>query len=173
MKTFPFATSGDPIRRHVSADWINTLNAILIPDDAPPPGDGSGGGASPRLALVRVDSNLSGGGLYRGKFSPIINRAASAAANTAAAVWMDTDNLADCVVVNWGDAGGSSHSLSAGQVMPAVKYGSVDVSGVLLPAYHVGGVGGSLPEAEYQFMVWQMVSDNQAGWDFVRAHPIL
>lgn len=30
-----------------------------------------------------------------------------------------------------------------------------------------------IPEGEYQFMVLQMVSDNQVGYDFVRAHPIV
>lgn len=30
-----------------------------------------------------------------------------------------------------------------------------------------------LPEGEHQYMVLQMVSDNQVGYDFVRAHPIV
>jgi hypothetical protein len=31
----------------------------------------------------------------------------------------------------------------------------------------------SLPTGEHQYMVYQMTSDNQAGFDFVRSHPIL
>jgi hypothetical protein len=30
--------------------------------------------------------------------------------------------------------------------------------------------GGSLPVGQYQYMVYQMVSDNQAGWEFIMAH---
>lgn len=36
-----------------------------------------------------------------------------------------------------------------------------------------GGGEADIPEGEYQYMVLQMTSDNQVGYDFVRAHPIV
>ena len=36
----------------------------------------------------------------------------------------------------------------------------------------VGGSGGSLPTGQYQYMVYQMTTQNGAGFDYMRAHPI-
>lgn len=36
-----------------------------------------------------------------------------------------------------------------------------------------GAGAGELPKGQYQYMVYQMVTTNESGWDFVRAHPIL
>lgn len=37
--------------------------------------------------------------------------------------------------------------------------------------FWVGGASGSLPTGQYQYMVYQMTSNNQAGFDYVRLHP--
>jgi hypothetical protein len=31
----------------------------------------------------------------------------------------------------------------------------------------------AIPKGQYQYMVYQMTAQNVAGWDFVRAHPML
>ena len=38
---------------------------------------------------------------------------------------------------------------------------------------YVWGAGATLPTGEYQYMSYQMVSQNAGGWDFARAHPVL
>jgi hypothetical protein len=35
------------------------------------------------------------------------------------------------------------------------------------------GASAGLPTGEFQYMVYQMVAQDQGGWDFVRAHPPL
>jgi hypothetical protein len=46
-------------------------------------------------------------------------------------------------------------------------------TGVKWAVVRIGAGGGALSEGQYQFMVYQMVAQNQAGWDFIRAHPLV
>lgn len=171
MKSFPPATRGDPIRRHLTSEWINTINAMMAPEEAPGPGSVNGGYPAPLFALVRVDSTLTGAEVYRGVFNPFRNRSVSGSAATHASNWFD-DHVGDCAIVNWG-GDGTGHDLAAGSVVPAIRFGCINIDGTrLLPAYHVGGVGGSESSGEYQGMIHKMVSDNQDGWDFFTAHPV-
>ncbi len=45
--------------------------------------------------------------------------------------------------------------------------------GVKWAVVRIGAGGGALSEGQYQFMAYQMVAQNQAGWDFIRAHPLV
>lgn len=58
-----------------------------------------------------------------------------------------------------------------GDTITLMEVRDFDSEGVPLTRYIP--IGGTLPKGQYQFMGYFMVSQNQAGWDFARAHGIL
>lgn len=159
--------------KKLSADWLNQVTQ-LVKGEAPTLGDVAQNLRYPNRALAQVDAALTGAGYYRATAWATADRAIdSPAVAVAGDDWNASEDGFDIILVNWSDAGGG-HSLGIDDyVAPAHQWGYVKDGDVWKPAYHIGGVGGSLPTGEHQYQVYQMVSDSQGGWDFVRSHPIL
>lgn len=75
-------------------------------------------------------------------------------------------------VWNLGEIAASSAGFSSGQyVLGILKGYNFNTS---RPIYHVGSAGGGgVGKGQYQSMVYQMVAQNSAGWDWVRAHGLI
>lgn len=73
-----------------------------------------------------------------------------------------------------GDAiGNEAPAVAAGTIVWAREFMVMDgTTPVLEMRFSPGGGGGALPTGEYDGMVYQMVSDSQSGWDFVRAGTV-
>lgn len=74
-------------------------------------------------------------------------------------------------VIMWftNDIGTGSHALPSDFHGVGVVVGVADLG---KPIIVFSGGGGALPKGQYQFMVYQNVSQNQVGFDWLRAHPM-
>ncbi len=136
-------STGDPLR--ISADWFNSVGELLR-RRVPTPGQPATTQTAPAFTLVRVDSDLTGGGYYLGKFTAQANAAVDTGSTLAESQWMTSAFLGDCVIVNWLEQGETTHLLTAtitgastNNVFPAMLCGYAKSGDTYLPAYHIVG----------------------------------
>lgn len=121
--------------------------------------------------VVKLTSNATGGGKYNGRI--LINSTntdATALLNLPEGLQLPDQD--DCIILNPAENGTNTHYLVANTYYMGLMIGTLNDGStggkrvVLLSNYQ-------LPIPQYQYMILQAVSQNQLGFDFARAHPII
>lgn len=131
---------------------------------------GEDGRGWPPSVEIKITANITissanAVGRYNGKlFTGFSNN------NPTNLVESDLGKLSTNLIEVWniGEINGGGGALSVNQIVPGILKGYNSVTSQ--PIYHCTP---SLPTGQYQYMNYQMVSQNQAGWDFSRAHPLI
>lgn len=172
MRNFREVSSGQDLE--IPAEWYNEVTRGLN-NGKPTKQGGRNTGVLPIAeTIAQIGNPLPGDNVYRGKFLA----SAVTVINTAEA--LDPDDFfdpaktyADCIVIDWSNPDGTGHVLTSGKTLPAIfnGFGKID-GGPLLPIFHVGA-GATLPIPQYQYMVFQAVTQNQMGADWLHAHDLV
>ncbi len=120
-----------------------------------------------RVVVVKITSNATGGGKYNGRILRGGNTVSSNMTNTAMPEGLTVLGADDCLCINPAEDGQGTHRLLSGTFLVGLCSGASNGGKKLVMLTST-----PLPIPQYQHMTYVGVSQNQWGFDYVRAHPL-
>ena len=112
---------------------------------------------------------------HAGKFAillePVANGKIAQAVSAGVAIVRINVSDADHAFADVSD--NEAGQLQSGESGAAMILWKESGTGVKWAVVRIGAGGGSVTSGQYQFMVFQMVAQNQTGWDYIRAHALI
>jgi hypothetical protein len=143
-----------------------SVHAPPAPPGLRPPGE--------KWRWLRITSAATGGGLYNARHQKVTSGPMENPSTdfNAANFFADVNTSADdCLFRNLSESGTGSHTLPVdGSYYVLARRAPIDTTDSPAKPVYEANIGGGISKGQYEYQGFFMVSQNQTGWDYTRAH---